>query len=146
MIKLAILALVPALAATFYTQQPLSSPTLVNLRESGAGEEQDRQFLASLSLQEASRNIANRMDQQFLANLQEQDRLAAAAGREEIPVMRAIPIEHALPATSTPIDMPEVQRAVAVASPTNLRNAFHQPFVTMIEPEVRLATALGQRR
>jgi hypothetical protein len=166
MIKLAALAFLPALAATYYTHHDLPS---ANPRTWVGVEEQDRQFLVALDQRQPNSNPMGSVagaDRAFLADLEFDDRLAMSRAQKELPVLRAIPVEHpaAVPvarvvnSAGTPASpsggAPEIRRAVPVvataaatpASPTNLRDAFHESFVSMIEPEVRRATAVDQRR
>jgi len=183
MIKLAALAFIPALAATYYAHQDLPSanpPAWVGV------EEQDRQFLAALAHPEPNSNPTGSVasaDRAFLANLEFDDHFANARAQRDLPVLRAIPVEHpaaapvakvvvtsppppaspsgempeirrAIPVVATSEETPEIRRAIPVvataattpATPTNLRNAFHESFVTMIEPEGRRGTAGNQRR
>jgi hypothetical protein len=105
------------LAAFYAQQEPPTSPA--DLRRAQV-EEQDRQFLASLGQPVVPTESADRADRDFLAKLQAEDRRSA---KQEMPVLRAIPIEPALPVArvSAPVlvrdlpgEMPEVRRAVAV--------------------------------
>ena len=156
MFKIAAFAFVPVVVATFYSQED-PKPPMADYSQGSAVEEQDRQFLAAVSRQEISSGSAERADQAFLAKLQAEERRLAAAARLEIPVMRAIAVERPLPlapvasgpAPAAAIDSlgeaHEVRRAlpvartapVASASIADPRNALRQPFVTMIEPDVR---------
>lgn len=155
MLKLAILTLVPVLAATFYTQQqePLSQPVTVDLSPSAA-EAQDQNFLDTLNGQ----GTVDGADQAFLARLQTDDRT-----QPEVPVMRAIPIVHAAPVVQTiadesSLEIHEVRRATPIAkvqttastSSSDLRNSLSKPFVTLIEsePETRrtASTIAGDQR
>jgi hypothetical protein len=160
MIKLAAFTFIAVLVATFYTGQARQVSKTV--KEPMAVEEADRQFLAALGRQASSVGSVEREDREFLANLQVADRLSTGAGRQEMPVMRAIPMERAMPiargaapvaADETLGEVPEVRRAVPVgaapssvpSSSANLRNALRESFVTMVEPEVRQTAVNGKR-
>lgn len=152
MIKLASLALVPVLAATFFSQQEsLPQPLTVDLSPTHA-EQQDRQFLAELGREQPARPSVDvaRADEAFLANLLAEDQRGASA---QIPVMRAIPIERPTPIPvarvksqvvadeaggefrevrkALPISRDQIPTSVASSS-TNLRGTFRQSFITLV--------------
>lgn len=148
MIKLASLALVPVLAATFYAHQ--DAPTAADRAEWADTEKQDQQFLDELSQQAPS----NSSDRQFLAQLQAAE---IPAARPPVEVRRAIAVVHepvaaaptmvaSVPSVSTSetAEMPEVRRAIPVSVPVapvatapagDLRKSLRQSYVTMVEPD-----------
>ena len=120
MIKLAAIVLLPVLTATYYAHQDESTPSTdtasTKSRTPSTGvEEHDRQFLASLDRESA----ADRADRHFLADLEFNDHLTALRTRNEIPVLRAIPVEHTAPASAAvPVTRAQLVNAVpATASP-----------------------------
>jgi hypothetical protein len=172
MFKLASLALIPVLAATFYPHDgaPKSAPSVPTIAfrtEVGASarasiHEEDRQFLDVISQQESelvSRLAAKQADQEFLINLQEEDLIPvrratlpdrstpddpwADAVREGHEVRRAIPVER-----PTVVIPTATIQAVALTSETHRRSALQQSYATLAdqEPEIRRAIPVNRQR